>query len=762
MRTILAGGAGLLALAAAAPVLGQPGAAVPGVIVTAPTPFPNASIDLTRTPLAVSVLTGADLARTGTPDLLRALEQMAPGVQLDSASGNPDQVTLIYRGFQASPLQGAGQGLAVYVNGVRANQPFGDTVDWDLIPEAAVDQATLTGSDPAFGLNALAGALSIRLKSAFTWQGAAGAVEGGAFGATRGEAEAAQRLGDLGLYVAAAARHEDGWRDLQSSDVQNLFTDLGWRRGSGEAHLGLRLAQSLLNGPGSSPVELLAVDPAAQFTAPNQVRNAAAGLNLSAQYAPRRTASLQAIAHLDYFQQRVFNGNAPNDGPCPNDPSLLCSDGGPSTTHGGQPIPAFLGPDPLSYSELDLQTTRTVGYGAALQASAAPLIAGQMHHLLAGLSFDGAQTRFDGASRIGGIAPESRVFVGPGVIIDEPGVSSPVSLFVRDAYGGLYVSDGWDLTPKLSLSLSGRLNLARIDLFDRNGGDLGGRHRFDRFNPAIGVSWRPTPWLGLYAGYAEANRAPTPAELSCANPKQSCSLANFFVGDPDLKQVVARTLEAGARGSIRGLRYSLALYRSELDDDIGFVNSQTLGRAFFANIGRTERLGLDLDMHYETRRWSLSAAYAHVEATYRTGFVEAAGENPAATTGVLTIRPGDRLPGTPRNSGKIAVTYRPGPALSLGATLVARDGSPLFGDEANLTPDLPGYVRLDLDAAWRLSPHAELFVRIENATDARYATFGTFSPTDAVRLVQAPGASNPRSLSPAAPIGAFGGLRARF
>jgi iron complex outermembrane recepter protein len=744
------------------------GATLPGVVIVAPTPFPANPFDTGRIPTAVTTLRAEDLARGRPPDMLRALDEQVAGVQLVAASGDAEQPTLFYRGFQASPLQGAGQGLAVYVGGVRANQPFGDTVDWDLIPSAAIDRLTLTGSSPAFGLNALAGALNVQMKSAFTWQGGEAVLSGGSFGKVEGEVQVGWTRGEGGLYLAASARRSDGWRDLQSTDVSNLFGDLGWRRGSSELHLDLRLARSDLNGPGASPVELLAADRTAQFTAPNAAKNGFAGLSLAWRYAPGPNASLQAVLHLDDFRQQVANGNAPNDGPCADFPSLLCADGLTSTTLGGQPIPALLGPDPLAYAELDRQTTRTTGYGAAFQATDTARLMGRPHHVLVGLSFDGADTTFDGVSIIGGIDPRNRLFRGPGVVIDEPGVSAPVRIDVRDAYAGVFASDVWDASERLSITLSGRLNLARIDLKDRNGGDLGGRHRYDRLNPAAGAAWRAGPRMSLYVGYAEANRAPTPAELSCANPADACSLANFFVGDPALKQVVARTIEAGARGALAvgskvTLNFDLGFYRSELQDDIAFVNSTTLGRAYFANIGRTRRQGVDLSLVLEAPRWRAYLDYSHVEATYRGSFVEAAGQNPAAgPSGVLTVRPGDRLPGVPANQVKLGVRVEASQALSLGLAAEGRDGAVLFGDEANLTPKLPGYLVVNLDATYRLTPHLELFGRVENLADARYATFGTFSPTSAVRLLPAPGARDPRSLSPAAPIGGDAGLRLRF
>ena len=764
--------AGSLALALiAAPTAAQtnPDAtALPGVVVAAPSPFPSAGVDSRTSPVGVTLLDARDLSRGGAADTLRALDEQAPGVSLDSASGNPFQPTLIYRGFEASPLQGTAQGLAVYVGGVRFNQPFGDTLNWDLIPSSAIERLTLEGSNPAFGLNALGGALNVQLKSGFTYSGGEAELSGGSFGQVQGDAQIGVRRGDGAVYLAISGLHQDGWRDLQASDIKSLYGDVGWRHDRAEVHLALRLAESDLNGPGSSPVELLAVDPAAQFTAPNAIRNDGAAVSLAGRYALSDTTALQAVAHGDYFRQNVINGNAPNDTPCNDGSGLLCSGAGPSTPHGGQSIPAFLGDDPLNYSALDQQTTSTVGYGLALQLTNADELFGLGNHLIAGLSFDGANTGFSAFSLIGGITPVSRVFVGPGIVIDEPGQDTPVRLDVRNADYGAFVSDTLNLMANLSITGSDRFNRAEIDLSDRNGHDLSGHHRYGRFNPAIGAAWRAAPWLTLYAGYAEANRAPTPAELSCASPADACSLANFFVGDPELKQVVAHTYEAGVRGAISpqagvSLAYSLGLYRTDLDDDIAFVNSPVLGRAFFANIGRTRRQGLDAQVQWQTRRWRGWASYSRTEATYRNGFVEAAGENPAADAGgELTIRPGDRFPGVAENQVKLGVDFQAGDRLSLGATLIGRGQAILFGDEANLTPKLPGYVVINLNAAYQVTPRLALFGRIENAGDTRYYSYGAFSPTSAVNLVQAPGASNPRSYSPAAPIGGFGGLRLRF
>jgi outer membrane receptor protein involved in Fe transport len=740
---------------------------LPPVDVIGSSPLIGSEVDRNSIPAEAQVLDSKDLRSQGTPNLTGALNQQVGGVSLDSASGNPYQPTFFYHGYAASPLQGTPQGLAVYVNGVRFNQPFGDTVDWDLLPDIAIDKINLEGSNPVFGLNALGGSVNVQMKDGFSYQGFETDVSGGSFGQVQGEFQYGQRVGDTAAYIAGNVLHQSGWRDLQSSDLQNFYGDIGWRGPRAELHLNLTLAHDVLNGPGTSPVELLAADSAAQFTAPNQISNQYVALSLNGNADLADTTSVQGVAYYRYFLQRVINGNAPNDTPCDDGSGLLCSSPGmPSTTLGGATIPDFLNGGP--YSELDVQTTNTNAYGASVQVTNTDTLFGFKNHALAGVSFDGAQTLFSADSYIGGLTPVDRVFIGPGVEIDEPGSNSPVRVAISSASYGVYVSDTLNLTPRLAVTAASRFNAALVDLSDQNGGDLTGNHSYLHFNPAIGATYEVTPWLNVYAGYAVANRAPTPAELSCAGPQNSCSLANFFVGDPNLKQVVAHTIEVGVRGTTTPftgakLSYNLGLFRSTLDDDIAFVNSVTQGRAYFTNIGETRRQGADLGVQLKTARWNAYIAYSYIAATYQSGFVEASGSNPAADgNGNITIQPGDRLPGIPMNQVKFGGNYKVTDAWTVGATAIYASSAYLFGDEANLTPPLPGYFTLNLSTTYQVTKHVQLFAWVENMTDARYYTYGTFSPTSSVYLSQAPGASNPRSYSIAAPIGGFGGVRVSF
>jgi outer membrane receptor protein involved in Fe transport len=742
---------------------------LPPVEVVGATPLLGSGVDRDKVPAQTHLLTDQDISRNGYPQALRALNEDVPGVTLDAAAGNPFQPNLIYHGFLASPLQGNPQGLAVYLNGTRFNQPFGDTVNWDLIPDLAIDRMDMVGSNPVFGLNALGGALSVRMKNGFTYQGGEIDLLGGSFAHYQGNLQYGVQSGNVAAYVAATGLHEGGWRDLQSSNLGNFYGDLGWRGYGGEVHINVTAAQTRLNGPGTSPVELLAVAPSAQFTAPNLITNQYVQVNLTGSYDINDTTSLQGLAYYTYFQQKIVNGNVPNAAPCtdPDQAGFLCVDDVFATGLTGNPIPDFLNGGP--YSDLDQQSTNTNGYGVSLQATNRSQFFGRPNQLIAGFSFDGAQTLFGASTQIGGLSPSDRVFAGPGITIDQAdGSIAPVRVGISNAYYGAFFTDTLDFTSQLSGNVAGRYNLAQIDLSDQLGSALTGNHTYSRFNPSGGLTYKILPGLTAYASYADANRSPTPAELTCSSAASPCSLANFFTGDPNLQQVVSHTAEAGLRGQFHPLEgatvsANIAYYRSTLNNDILFVNSPIQGRAFFQNVGTTLRQGVDLSLQAKTDRLLAWFAYSYIDATFQTGFTESSNNNPGAdANGNIQVQPGNRLPGIPRNLWKLGVDYNVTDSWTVGGTGVAASGQFLFGDEANLTPKTPAYLALNLHTSYQLTPHLQLFGLVENVLNTSYYTFATFSPTSSVPIVQVPGATNTRSYSPAAPIAGTVGIRVTF
>lgn len=744
------------------------GVALPEVEVVAPSPLLGSGVARDKVPAETTVLNSTDISRDGNPNFLRALDETAPGVTLDSTSGNPYQPTLFYHGFQASPLQGNAQGLAVYLNGARFNQPFGDTVAWDLIPDIAIDRINLEGSNPVFGLNALGGALAVQMKNGFTYHGGEVDAFGGSFGKYGGQMQYGIESGNVAAYAAGRWLHEDGWRVPQSSDLANFFGDLGWRGNGGELHIDVTSADNRLNGPGPSPVEQIAADPSGTFTGPALQTNKYVRLNLTGRYDVSDSTSLQGDAYYSNLIEKVTNGAVPDFAPCKDGSGNLCQGSGTFLTDRNRnPIPDFLSGGP--YSQLNLNSTNSNAYGATLQVTNRSPIFGHPNQLVAGVSFDGAQTLYSASAQVGGLDVATSLWFGPGITIDQAdGSIAPVRVAISNAYYGAFFTDTFDITPALSANVAGRFNLAQIDLNDQLGTSLTGNHEYSRFNPSFGLTYKILPDLSVYASYSEANRAPTPVELTCASPTAPCSLANFLVGDPDLKQVVAQTVEAGMRARMHPtadatLTSNLSFYRTTLSDDILAVGSTLPGLMFFQNVGSTLRQGADLELKLDYGRLSAFVAYSYIDAEFQSAFTESSVNNPAAdANGNIFIKPGDRLPGIPKHIVKLGADYKFTDAWAVGGNARYEAGQYLFGDEANLTPKTPPYFVLNLHTSYRLTQNLQFFALIENALNAQYYTFGTFGPTASVPIAQAPGATNPREYSVAAPIGVLVGLRATF
>ena len=203
-------------------------------------------------------------------------------------------------------------------------------------------------------------------------------------------------------------------------------------------------------------------------------------------------------------------------------------------------------------------------------------------------------------------------------------------------------------------------------LADQLGTALDGRHAFRRLNPAVGLTSNPTSALTLYATYNEGLRAPTPVELTCADPAAPCALPNAFSSDPALKPVISRNAEFGARGKAGdALEWSLALFRTDLHDDIQFVSSGrgATGAGYFRNVGVTRRQGVELGLQSRVGALALTARYSLVDATFRTPLVLNSPNNSTArpiscdACTDIAVRPGNRLPGIARNTLKVNAAW---------------------------------------------------------------------------------------------------------
>lgn len=735
------------------------------VQVKASTPLLGSGLDANKVPNANYVLSRRDLSRTGETSVTGTLENWAGSVNLNSTIGNPNQPDLQFRGFTASPLQGLPQGLAVYQNGMRINESFGDTVNWDLIPMIALDMLNLTSSNPVFGFNALGGAVALEMKTGRTAEGTGAEFSTGSFGRRNVAVENGWRSDNWSSYIALSNMHDDGWRERQPSHGNQLYADLGYDDDINSLHLTINAGRNYLVGTGPTPEALLHLQPrsAPGLNYPAYNRNHMQMFGLQGSRVLSTQWQLQGNLHAREFRQKLLNGNVTDAAACSDAPEWFCSQGNDEQEYHlidqhGAHVPVSAGGDhPAS---LDWADTRTRSRGAALMLTRNGPLFGRDNHLLLGASIDRGDTRFGSGAEIG-YFDDARNTHGSGLQIDSLGAIRQVGLHTRNLYRSLYTSNTLDLAPTVSLTVGGRYNHADVRLRDQRGDALNGDHRFSRFNPGAGITWRFNPRTTAYLNYAETNRVPTAAELSCADPETPCTLASFFMADPPLEQVVSRTWEAGLRGDTGWagghLEWSGSVFRADNRNDILEIASGIPGRGYFQNAGDTRREGIELNSNYRNGRWQLFANYSLVDATYRGPLLLNSPFNPFADDeGQIQVASGDHIPGVPRQRLKLGADVALSQVWSAGISVQAISNQVMFQDQANQTARVPGYSVVGLHSHYRINPRLQLFASISNLFDRRYALYGTWTDASGVPFPQLPdgeigatrafGAAPPRTL----------------
>jgi iron complex outermembrane receptor protein len=777
----------------AAPV--RRAAAVPPAPLVSPTPLTavGTGIEREKIPGMVQTLAADDFARTNSPNVTETIVQRIPGASTSDVQGNSFAQDLSYRGFVASPLQGTPQGLAVYMSGIRVNEAFGDTVNWDLIPSNAINRADIWTSNPVFGLNALGGAVNIQMKDGFSYQGREIELQGGSFGRVSAATQYGAQKDGYAAYFAAQAIREDGWRNHSPSEVARLYGDLGWKGDGAEVHLVASAAANFFGVVGPTPVEMLSRDYQSVYTWPQTTLNRAGLVALNGKFDLADSWVLQSNFYIRRFHQQHVDGNAGNFERCSpksSFPEALCleSDGFPKPNPitpdfrnqfvilgpDGKPIP-FAGYN-VAYGTIDRTTTDALTTGASLQATNQASLFGRENYFSTGASVDHSRIGFRASSELAFIYPDLFVgsnsdIPGTGTIIHTLGDIgySPVELKAQNTYYGLYATDTLSITPRLAVTLGGRLNLANVITADQLGTspDLNGNHTFSRINPMAGLTYRLLPALTAYGGYSESNRAPTPLELGCANSSKPCLIEGFLVADPPLKQVVSHNYEGGLRGdsAVLGGRveWKLGAFRTDVSDDIITVASAIQGRGFFQNVSATRRQGLEASAQYRGGPWFAYANYSFIDATYQfTGDLPSP-HNPAADTeGNVHVTPGKRIPGIPQHRFKAGFDYRVTEAWKIGADVNLLGSQYYVGDDANQNDKLPAYWVANLRSSYQLSKQVELFGLVNNLFNNKYASYGRFFELAGVAKALPFTLTDPRMQTPGQPLSVYAGVKAKF
>ena len=729
------------------------------------------AVDPSLVPANVQRAVAEQLQRSQAFDLTDFLNRQFSSVSINHAQNNPLQPDFNFRGFTASPLLGLPQGLAVYQNGVRINDPFGDTVNWDLIAASAIESVQLlAGAQPVFGLNTLGGALSLQMKNGFAYQGAQAELYNGSFGRLAASAQAGGNNGRWGYYGNADFFEEEGWRDFSKSQALRLYGAVGLHESDWSVDLSAAYANTELRGNGASPVELLAMDRSAVFTHPDITQNEHTQLILEGSRSIAAALRISGNVFYRRLATDTFNGDGTVFEECElGNEEFLCEEDDirPVLDLDGDPIPAELDGSELNAIN-NLGRREQESYGGSMQLGLQSLLFGAENNLTLGLAYSNGETTFDSATEVASLQ-ENRATTRTGVFAPE--FATAVGSELTSA--SVYVLDTLNLSESVAMTVSGRFDDTRIRLSDRSGASpqLNGSHGFSRFNPAIGLTWRMAPAMTLYGSYGESARAPSAVELACASEDAPCNLPNAFLADPPLEQVVAKSVEIGLRSaSNEGLRWHVGGFYTVNHDDILF---QTTGGpqanvGFFDNVGDTLRTGIELSLSQRVERLRWFVEYSYIAATFDDDFIvnspnhpvfEDEPDSPAiAGEDKLLVTSGSGIPGIPRHQGNLGVDFSLNDRFEWGADVAVRSGVYLRGDEANVLARTDGYAVANLRAAWHISDNLMLFARVENLFDEDYETFGLLGEPGEVFEEFA----DPRFLGAGPPRGVWVGARVKW
>ncbi len=761
---------------------------LPQVIVVGHTPLVGFGLPLNQIPSNVQTATGADLQRQQSLDVVDYLNNNFSGLSVSESDGNPFQIDVYYHGFTASPLLGTPEGLSVYVDGVRVNESFGDTVNWDLIPESAIGTVSLiAGSNPVFGLNTLGGALAVKTKDGRSDPGTEAEVYYGSYGRRSAEIETGGTYGAFDYFFSGDYFDEDGWRNIDNSKLWRGFTKIGWQSATTRIDLSYTGADNFMYGDGSTPQSLLAYNRKQAYT-PDYTQNFMNFVNLTGKQTLGEHLLLSGNLFYRHVNAYVINGNT-------NDYYLEDGYAGPPTDCGNSGANAAT----LAYctpaQDADSVTNQgSAGFG--LQLTDADDLFGMKNQATLGGDYAGSHDVFNQLSQYGGFAADHDLVYEPSPynnfnVISVSGVNN---IF------GAYLTDTLSPNSLMHLTAALRYNLSKETIngysIDTDPADYGkgflaaapvaGDHSFVRINPSLGFTITPTKSATYYADYNEASRAPTVIELGCANPAVPCGLPDDFASDPDLRQVVTRTFEIGLRGNLpdQSLNWSADAFHATSANDIQYIATAT-NSGYFDNVGDTRREGLDLAFGGKKGPFRWNVAYSYVIATFQSGFVVNSPSNSQAdANGNIEVQPGDRLPLVPLNSARLVLDYDVDEHLNLGANLVFTSSAFLHGDENNanaggttnaptgayISPDgtgrIPGYATLNFHGTYRINKYLEIFARMSNALNTDYYTAGfltrnVFNPNGSFRT-NPDDWTNENAVVPGAPREIWGGLRARF
>lgn len=605
--------------------------------------------------------------------------------------GSPYKLNISSRGFFSSPVVGLPQGIAVFLDGVRMNEPEASQVNFDLLPMDHIQRIEiLSGNGSLLGRNALGGAINL-----VTARGAGpttGTIElsGGSFGAARGEGHVSGGApGGYDWYVGGNYNREDGWRQNTGEEGYQGFMNLGKLGETSGIRFQGFYSHNRAEPAGSLPESVFA-DHADSNLTTGDFDNLWAFQGSLQAYKQFGLGRASGTVYIRRHRAERFNVNQAED-------------------------PDALG---ISYNT-------TFGYTADYRWTT---VMNERTALSLRSGVDGEVTRvtidiFSDSTKFGGtrsLTTQAR---------------SPL----------------WDVAPflaadltvgKVTLSAGARYDYVRIPF--RNllnpAGDTTATYK--RFNPRLGVTVEVMSGGSVFASWGQAFRAPAVIENACADPDAPCPLPFALGDDPPLQPVNASTVEAGFRYNQNRITLSTSAYYTSVKNDIfltPFGQEAPTGSTidgFFVNLAKTRRVGLEASTSYTfPAGHSVYLNYAYTRATFQSDAdifsIRSAGgdadepvKNPFPSDNTAT--PGDRFPQVPDHQVKLGGWARVNRYVTIGTDGRYIGKQFLRGDEANVTAPLNGYFVADAHVGVEIGAW-EINAIVTNLFQNKNAIFGTFN-----------------------------------
>jgi outer membrane receptor protein involved in Fe transport len=675
------------------------------------------------------------------------------------------------------------------------------------------------GSNPMYGLNTLGGAIAIQTKSGRQAQGVGIEAEYGSWNRQRALVEygGVSKDGSMDFYIGHQTTKEDGWRQFSPSHLNQTFAKTGWQSEKTKLDLSYIGTNNKLIGNGFTPEHMLSGDRDQIHTRPDWTNNYYHHLALNGSHWVNNDVMLSGNAYYRKSNRHTKNGD------------LYESDMEAGNTHDTYSR-LFCTPEAgaeeceLKGSVLNTSHTKQDNYGIAGQITFNQDFMGMKNQFIAGTGFDYSLIRFRQNERVnlsaehegdvtyddasGAAAATTVVFDSSREAILTGAGSLPqtqtVGLTGKQWTASLFVTDTLSLTDKWHLNAGLRYNHTKVDNNDilrgpysaANKRSLTATDDYKRLNPSIGITHTPTDKLSIFGTYSESSRAPTSIELGCSNPEVGCLLPSAMADDPPLEQVVAKTYDFGARGSLTDeIKWNASIYHAMNHQDLQFIRAgNSTSRGYYNNVGRTQRQGFDLGLSGEHDRFRWNSSYSYIDATFESDFSLVNSSNSSAPNddpnkNIYNVTKGDKMPSIPAHQFKARAQYDLTPKWSVGTNIVYFSDQYVIGNENNEhqantaacistssswagtlrdnkaacgSGKISDYTVVNLDSQYNFGGGWKAFAKAINIFDNDYYVAGRLAET----MFDASGAYNneikSRGVIPGAPRAAWIGVRYEF